>query len=298
MFFSRSASEEPPGDSVSSHSEYLQSRLTKFPQALQIAPSTTKRRQKPACKSSRGIHMNMQTPTIAQIRTAIEVLTKLGERLNTHAEHSVLQLAESPAGAHQAGRIEVSAIEQTTRIEAVAAQLKNWREEMLDKGGDVFLITLNEGQALPLATTRILRPRVGRGVSAEQPRNIIASRPLEFRVGEPELARHRAQLRVVQVREQSAIAFCPRPKTRRGTVFGHVQASASAIHEQAAAAPRTQPQPIRDFGQSTSITAPPTRTFHDSRLPTEVPTQHIRLSVSLPTQFPVHIHVIPVYGLN
>jgi hypothetical protein len=75
----------------------------------------------------------MQTPTTAQIRTAIEVLTKLGERLNTHAEHSVMQLSESPTGAHHAGRIEVSTIEQTSRIEAVTAQLKNWRDEMLDQ---------------------------------------------------------------------------------------------------------------------------------------------------------------------
>jgi hypothetical protein len=73
----------------------------------------------------------MQTPTTAQIRTAIEVLTKLGERLNTDAEHSVMQLSESSAGAHHAGRIEVSAIEQTSRIEAVTAQLKSWRDEML-----------------------------------------------------------------------------------------------------------------------------------------------------------------------
>ena len=75
----------------------------------------------------------MQTPTTAQIRTAIEVLTKLGERLNTHAEHSVMQLSELPAGAHHAGRIGVSAIEQTSRIEAVTAQLKSWRDEMLDQ---------------------------------------------------------------------------------------------------------------------------------------------------------------------
>jgi len=75
----------------------------------------------------------MQTPTTAQIRTAIEVLNKLGERLNTHAEHSVMQLSESPLGAHYAGRIEVGAIEQTTRIEAVATQLKNCRDEMLEQ---------------------------------------------------------------------------------------------------------------------------------------------------------------------
>ena len=75
----------------------------------------------------------MQTPTTAQLRTAIEVLTKLGERLNTHVEHSVMQLSESPLGAHYAGRIEVGAIEQTSRIEAVATQLKDWRDELLQQ---------------------------------------------------------------------------------------------------------------------------------------------------------------------
>jgi hypothetical protein len=80
----------------------------------------------------------MQTPTTAQLRTAIEVLTKLGERLNTHAEHSVMQLSESPLGAHYAGRIEVGAIEQTSRIEAVATQLKDWRDELLQQERQCF----------------------------------------------------------------------------------------------------------------------------------------------------------------
>jgi hypothetical protein len=75
----------------------------------------------------------MQTPTTAQIRTAIDVLNKLGERLNAHAEHSVTQLSESPLGVHYAGRIEVGATEQITRIEAIATQLKNWRDEMLEQ---------------------------------------------------------------------------------------------------------------------------------------------------------------------
>ena len=75
----------------------------------------------------------MQTLTTAQLRTAIEVLTKLGERINTHAEHSVMQLSESPIGAHDAGRIEVGAIEQTSRIEAVATQLKDRRDALLQQ---------------------------------------------------------------------------------------------------------------------------------------------------------------------
>ena len=76
----------------------------------------------------------MQIPTTAQLRTTIEVLKKLGEHLNTQAEHSVMQLAESPGGTHQAGRIGVSAIEQTTRIEGVVAQLEQWRAELNQQG--------------------------------------------------------------------------------------------------------------------------------------------------------------------
>ena len=77
----------------------------------------------------------MQTPATAQLHTAIEVLNKLGQRLNAHAEHSVLQLSESPHGTRHAGQVEVTAIEQTTRIEAVSTQLKYWRDELLEQKG-------------------------------------------------------------------------------------------------------------------------------------------------------------------
>jgi hypothetical protein len=75
----------------------------------------------------------MQTPTTAQLRTAIEVLNKLGERLTARASDSAMQLRESPYDNHQAGRIEVTAIEQTSRIQSVAAQLEQWREELMQQ---------------------------------------------------------------------------------------------------------------------------------------------------------------------
>lgn len=161
----------------------------------------------------------------------------------------------------------------------------------------MFLIVFNTGQALPLVATRILRPRMSRGVSAEQPRNINGSRPRQQPVREPDLANHRAHPRDVHVREQSAIASCPRPQTRQGTILGHGQASASAIREQAVAAARPQPPSVHDLGGSTSATAPLTRTFHGSQLAMACPCQRIRVSVGPPTQFPVHIHFIPAYGL-
>jgi len=75
----------------------------------------------------------MQTPTTTQLRTAIEVLNKLGERLNQRASDSAMQLRESPFDNHQAGRIEVTAIEQTSRIQSVADQLEQWRNELMQQ---------------------------------------------------------------------------------------------------------------------------------------------------------------------
>ena len=75
----------------------------------------------------------MLTPSTTELFTAIEVLRKLGLRINEHATHSVLQMSDSSLGEHYAGRIGVNAIEQTSRIDGVAEQLKNWREELLQQ---------------------------------------------------------------------------------------------------------------------------------------------------------------------
>ena len=74
--------------------------------------------------------LTMRTPTTSQLRTAIEVLKNLGERINENAAHSVIQLPESRFGDQHAARIAVHAIEQTTQIETVMAQLKSWRDEL------------------------------------------------------------------------------------------------------------------------------------------------------------------------
>ena len=75
----------------------------------------------------------MLTPTTSELFTAIEVLRKLGLRINEHATHSVLQMSDSSLGEHYAGRIGVNAIEQTSRVQIVAEQLKNWRDELLQQ---------------------------------------------------------------------------------------------------------------------------------------------------------------------
>jgi hypothetical protein len=75
----------------------------------------------------------MQTPTTAQIRTAIEVLKKFGEHINTNTANAVIALHESSQSDQQAARMGSQTIEQTTRIETVAAQLEDWRNELLQQ---------------------------------------------------------------------------------------------------------------------------------------------------------------------
>jgi hypothetical protein len=75
----------------------------------------------------------MMTPTTADLRTAIQVLDKLGERFTANANNSMIEMSEAQPGSHHAGRIEANAIEQTARVKLVSAQLKSWRDELLQQ---------------------------------------------------------------------------------------------------------------------------------------------------------------------
>jgi hypothetical protein len=75
----------------------------------------------------------MQTPTTAQLRTAIEVLEKLAGRIDEQGAHSVTQLPDTQLGDDYAGKIEAQTSEQTSRIGVINGQLKHWREELLQQ---------------------------------------------------------------------------------------------------------------------------------------------------------------------
>jgi hypothetical protein len=73
----------------------------------------------------------MQTPTTAEFNTAIEVLKKYAERRNEQAAHSMIQIPESRLGVDYAARIQSQTIGQISNVEAVAAQLTNWLDEII-----------------------------------------------------------------------------------------------------------------------------------------------------------------------
>jgi hypothetical protein len=70
----------------------------------------------------------MQTPTATQLRTAIEVLEKLAEKLKAEAAQSLKQPAETGLGNNDSTRIEAQVIEEVIQIESAAALLRNWRD--------------------------------------------------------------------------------------------------------------------------------------------------------------------------
>ena len=72
----------------------------------------------------------MELPTTYQIRTAIEVLGKLGERINQHATNSVRQIPRSHVAGNLAGQIVVNAREQTTQVQAITGLLETWHAEL------------------------------------------------------------------------------------------------------------------------------------------------------------------------
>jgi hypothetical protein len=73
----------------------------------------------------------MRTPTPIHIKTAIKVLKMYAERLNEQSTHSVIQMPESHLRTDYAACIQSQSIGQISHIEAVAAQLTNWLDEII-----------------------------------------------------------------------------------------------------------------------------------------------------------------------
>jgi hypothetical protein len=97
-----------------------------------LTPEQIKQIRQSETRHSEQSRITMQ-PTTAELRTTIEVLKMLDQRLNDHAAHSVEQLPNTELGDRYAEQIEARTIEQTSHIEKVSAQLKNWREELLQQ---------------------------------------------------------------------------------------------------------------------------------------------------------------------
>ena len=85
---------------------------------------------------------NMQTPTIEQIETTIDVLAKLGERFSIQAAHFIVQLPETQMGTYYAGNMGSEILEQILHIENLTKKLKIWEDELMGQANE-----MHSGQA-------------------------------------------------------------------------------------------------------------------------------------------------------
>ena len=69
-------------------------------------------------------------PTTAQLRTAIEVLRMLGERITKNATDSVMLWGEELPG-----QSEAKSIEQNTQIQTIVGDLEQWSTELVQQRG-------------------------------------------------------------------------------------------------------------------------------------------------------------------
>ncbi len=153
------------------------------------------------------------------------------------------------------------------------------------------------GQALPLVFTRFLRPRIGRGEYARQPRDIHRSGQQTRHIREQEQSSIRMHTHTVRVREQSMSALSPRPQSRSQTGSIRERIAVSTVREQALATDTNCPQTVRSRELSTSANSSRTGILREQRPARNCPRRRILVSMQSPARFQVRIRIIPFYGL-
>lgn len=77
--------------------------------------------------------MSLPTPTPTELRIAVEVLKKLGERINLHGAHFATQLPQSELGKQYAAQSDANMLGQVAQIELQIARLECWKSELQEQ---------------------------------------------------------------------------------------------------------------------------------------------------------------------
>lgn len=160
------------------------------------------------------------------------------------------------------------------------------------KGGNVFPITFNTGQALPLTFVRFWRPRSSRGEGAAPPRHASDLGPRHQPVREFDSPARGAHVRTFHVRAQSATAFRPHTQTQQGVLPNRSRSLASTVREQASAMKTNFPQPVRNLESSAAPVAAQIKSVSDSRPDGKRTPHRIAVSALPPVQFTVRVRNI------
>lgn len=234
----------------------------------------------------------MRTLPTAQLRAAVEVFSKVGQHLNSHAEHSVIDCRNRRTviitlAARKWRRLSNHPHQRPSPLHEGTGATRCW-----SKGGSMFFIIFETGHALPLAGARLLRPRNSRGEHAEHPREMSGSWPRAQQIHELDSAEDRARTQSVSVRKQSvsALSPCKQARPRIGSVRGNV--AAATVGELATATATNCPQSISSLEQSASAIGSGSQSVRASGPGKDHPGRCIAVSVLPPINFPVRIQII------
>lgn len=161
----------------------------------------------------------------------------------------------------------------------------------------MFLIMFKTGHALPLVSTRFLRPRSSRGESAEQPREGCGSWPQARIIRELDSAAIRTPAQPVPAREQSMSAFSPRSQSRPRSICELDHAWASTVREPAAATGLNCPPTVRRLELCAAANSPCPETVRERGPAKSGPRHCIAVSILPPINFPVRILITLAYVL-
>jgi hypothetical protein len=123
-------------------------RRTRSKRAVDSATKGTPAAIASAQTFTRHPRLTMRNPTTAQVRTAIEVLKKLEERIDNHATYNTMQSPETRGSDDIAARIEAQTVEQIARVKT--AQLESWPRRIQAKPKKLYCTTcLRQGTHNP-----------------------------------------------------------------------------------------------------------------------------------------------------
>lgn len=153
------------------------------------------------------------------------------------------------------------------------------------------------GHALPLAVTRIPRPRMSRGGSPECPRESGHSWTWQRPVRGLDSAENRTRTRIFLDRAQSVLAFSLRQQTWPRTITVRAQATALIVRRHEAASDAKCPQTVRRLDLSATSNQPHPQSVRKLELATDAPHRCITVSIAPPVRFPIHVQIFPPHVL-
>lgn len=160
----------------------------------------------------------------------------------------------------------------------------------------MFHIVFKRGEALPLNFVRIWRPRMSREVDAPSPRAGTSPRPRPEPVRDRGAATGMAHSRKEQMQGPAADVGSPCPQSRQQIVHVRELAAVNSSRNQAAVTSVICPSSVRDHEMSPSTDRPRPGAGRKSSATQTLAGHRLRVSMTPPIEFPVHIQHASAYG--